>query len=205
MAERFWERHYQQHAHVGTGRANPVLVDVAEPLPAGAALDLGCAEGCDAIWLAGLGWQVTGVDVSVTALARASAGAAAAGVEARITFEVHDLTCTFPVGVFDLVNAQYLQSPAEFPRDRVLQRAAGAVAPGGLLLVVDHASIAPWSWNQDPNPCFPTPAQTLAAIGLDLRQWDTEVLGSPERHATGPEGLSATVTDNVIALRRRGR
>jgi SAM-dependent methyltransferase len=202
QAERFWEGHYRAHERVWSGSANPVLVDVAGSLPAGTALDLGCGEGGDAIWLAGRGWRVTAVDVSATALDRASTHAATAGVEARIDFQQHDLAHSFPAGAFDLVSAQYLQSPVEFPRDRVLQTAASAVAPGGLLLVVTHASVAPWSWNQDPHTRFPTPEEALAALDLSPGQWRTELLGAPARQAIGPNGESATVTDNVIAVRR---
>jgi 2-polyprenyl-3-methyl-5-hydroxy-6-metoxy-1,4-benzoquinol methylase len=141
-SERFWEAHYRNHARVWSGRANAVLVDVAASLPPGTALDLGCAEGGDALWLAQRGRQVTAVDVSATALRRAAAQAAAAGVEDQIDFQQHDLAHTFPVGSFTLVSAQFLQSPVEFSRSRVLQAAASAVTPGGLLLIVEHASIA---------------------------------------------------------------
>jgi 2-polyprenyl-3-methyl-5-hydroxy-6-metoxy-1,4-benzoquinol methylase len=204
QAERFWEGHYREHERRWSGRPNAVLVDVAGSLPAGTALDLGCGEGGDAIWLARLGWRVTAVDVSVTALDRASAYASTASVEDLIDFQQHDLAHTFPAGAFDLVSAQYLQSPIEFPRERVLREAASTVAPGGLLLVVTHASAPSWSW-ADPNTRFPTPEEALAALELDPKQWHTERLGAPERQATGPNGESGTATDNVIALRRLTR
>jgi SAM-dependent methyltransferase len=200
--ERFWEGHYRKRERVWSGNANPVLVDIVGPLPAGTALDVGCGEGGDAVWLARRGWRVTAVDVSATALDRASVAAAEAGVQDRIDFQRHDLERSFPEGVFDLVSAQYLHSPLDFPRDRVLRAAARAVAPGGLLLVVGHASVAPWSWNQHSHPRFPTPEEDLAALDLEPGLWHIERLGSPEREATGPDGEPATVTDSVIAVRR---
>ena len=139
QTEQFWEGHYRKRERVWSGNANPILIEVAESLPSGTALDLGCGEGGDAVWLARLGWQVTAVDVSNTALHRAAAEATTADVETLIDFQKHDLTRSFPEGSFDLVSAQYLQSPIEFPRDRVLKRSAEAVAPGGLLLIVAHA------------------------------------------------------------------
>ena len=194
QTEQFWEGHYRKRERVWSGRANPVLVDVAGSLTPGTALDLGCGEGGDAIWLARLGWQVTAVDVSLTALDRASIQAATDGVEARIDFQQHDLAHTFPTGAFDLVSAQYLHSPIEFPRVHVLKRAAEAVAPGGLLLIVDHASVSPRSWA--------APEETLAPLDLSPDEWHTERLEAREREATRPNGQRTTVTDNVIALRR---
>ena len=201
-AERFWEGHYQARDQVWSGRANALLVDLAADLPPGTALDLGCGEGADAIWLAGRGWRVTAVDVSATALERAAAHAVSAGVADRIDFQRHDLGHTFPTGAYDLVSAQYLQSPVELPRERVLQAAAATVAPGGLLLIVTHASIAPWSWNQDPDARFPTPQEELATLGLRPDEWRDEMVAAPARQASGPNGQSATVIDNVIAVRR---
>lgn len=203
-AERFWEGSYRgRPERPWDGGANPVLIGVVGPLPAGSALDLGCGEGSDALWLARRGWRVTAVDISTTALERVAGRAATAGVADRVTVQRHDLASTFPAGVFDLVSAQYLHTPLAFPRERVLRAAARAVAPGGLLLIVEHASVAPWSWNQDPNPRFPTPEETLAALELASGEWDTERLGASERLATGPNGESATVTDNIIAVKRR--
>jgi SAM-dependent methyltransferase len=193
-AERFWEDHYRRCQRVWSGRPNPVLVDVVGSLRPGTALDLGCGEGGDAIWLARQGWRVTAVDVSATALDRAVADAATAGVVDHIDFRQHDLALTFPSGDFDLVSAQYLHSPTEFPRVRVLQEAASAVTPGGLLLIVDHASVSPGSWAD--------PEETLAPLDLSLDEWHTERLEPREREAAGPNGQRATVTDNVIAVRR---
>jgi methylase of polypeptide subunit release factors len=100
---------------VWSGRANATLVDVVQDLPPGTALDLGCGEGGDAVWLALRGWQVTAVDVSPTALRRAGEHAAQAGVADRVTTERHELGRSFPDGTYDLVCAAFLHSPVELP------------------------------------------------------------------------------------------
>jgi len=165
-AEEFWEPHYAASAP-GTGGPNPVLVDLVEALAPGRVLDLGCGGGGDALWLAQPGWTVLTVDVSATALARVTDRATGAGLSDRVRTERHDLTATFPHGEVDVISAQYLLSPVEFDRPPMFARAAAAVRAGGMLLIVDHASVPPWSW-ADPDTVFPTPGQTLDSIGLDL-------------------------------------
>lgn len=200
-SEEFWEQHYRQRTGMGSGGVNPILVEVAANLAPGSALDLGCGEGSDALWLAGQGWRVTAVDVSATVLARVSARADAAGVGARVHPQRHDLSVSLPDETFDLVSAQYLQSPVDFDRQRVLRRAAASVAAGGVLLVVDHGSVAPWSW-ADPDTRFPTPEELLDSFGLNLGDWRTLRLDAPQRTAAGPGGQSTVVTDTVVALTR---
>ena len=51
-----------------SGRPNGRLVAEVAALAPGRALDAGCGEGADAIWLAEHGWVVTAVDVSEVAL-----------------------------------------------------------------------------------------------------------------------------------------
>ncbi|MCK7624412.1 methyltransferase domain-containing protein [Streptomyces sp. RS10V-4] len=199
----FWEHHYTHlDAQWGTG-PNAVLAElVADLAPSPArALDLGCGHGGDAIWLATRGWDVTAVDVSATALRRVVSGAEASGVADRIHPERHDLSQTFPAGEFDLVAASYFHSPVEIPRAHVLRRATASVAPGGLLIVVEHASVAPWSWQAGEDVHFPTPDEVLAGLRIG-DDWHVERCHAPERTATGPQGQTATVTENVLALRR---
>jgi SAM-dependent methyltransferase len=202
-AASFWERHYQARTG-GEARANPLLTETAGPLPPGTALDLGCGAGGDTVWLARHGWTVTAVDISRTAVDRVLALARELGLQDRVTGERHDLAATFPSGGFDLISAQYLQTPYPLDRTRALRTAAHALRPGGLLLIVDHGSTAPWSWNQDPDAHFPAPDTIAADLALDPAWWSVVRADMPSRTAQGPGGRSATVIDNVLLLRREG-
>nr|MBA3306829.1 methyltransferase domain-containing protein [Thermoleophilaceae bacterium] len=81
---RFWEDFYRERPAAWSRKPNSLLVEEVSDLTPGTALDLGCGQGGDAIWLASLGWQVTAADVSATALAFAADRAAAAGVTEAI-------------------------------------------------------------------------------------------------------------------------
>lgn len=197
----FWEARYQEKPQIWSGRVNPVMADLVADLPPGRALDLGCGEGGDAAWLAERGWTVTAVDVSQTALDRAAAHADTVGLTG-ITWERHDLTVTFPAGEFDLVSAQFFQSPIEFPRVALLRQAAGLVAPGGVLLSVSHAAAPPWSDHHDHE--FPTAEGELAELALDLAEWEVVQCGNVAREASSPDGQHhGHLLDGVILVRRR--
>jgi SAM-dependent methyltransferase len=202
-AQEYWEQHYGAHDRVWTGRVNARLAEAVESLPPGRALDLGCGEGADALWLADRGWRVVAVDVSHTALQRAAADALSRGLQRRIDFQRHDLSDSFPEGTFDLVAANYLHSPARLNRDHVLRRAAEAVAPGGLLLIVDHGGAPPWASKLAHDHRFPSVDEVVASLDLDDNAWERLQVESVSRSAVGPDGQPGTVTDNVILFRRR--
>jgi SAM-dependent methyltransferase len=195
----FWERFYRKRDQVWSGRPNVVLVDEVTGLDPGTALDLGCGEGADAIWLAARGWRVTAADISQEALDRGARHAEDAGVADRITWARHDFARSVPNGPFDLVSAHFLHSPVDDSRDGALRRALAAVAPGGTLLVVSHEQV-PWA---DHDVRFPSAEDVLASLAVDDDEWAVEQVGSSPRMTRGPDGEEAEILDSVVRLRRR--
>jgi 2-polyprenyl-3-methyl-5-hydroxy-6-metoxy-1,4-benzoquinol methylase len=107
----YWEDHWQQsdpQTMIGGG-PNPYLVQVATALEPGAALDAGCGTGAAAIWLAAQGWQVSGVDISASALRLAAHRAEHTSVSDRIDWIEADITRWAPDSAegFDLVTTSY--------------------------------------------------------------------------------------------------
>lgn len=204
QAARFWDEHYSRRAEESSpARVNPLLAEIAGPLTPGTALDLGCGTGGDALWLAARGWRVTAADISAPAVESLRLRADEAGAE--LTVLRVDLAEQFPPGTFDLVSAQYLHTPFALDRARVLRTAAKALDTGGRLVVVDHGSTAPWSWQQDPGHHYPTPREVAAELALDPAGWRIERADAPRRQATGPGGRTATVVDHVLVVRREAR
>lgn len=203
-ARAFWNARYGERERIWSGAANQALMDEVSQLEPGSALDLGCGEGGDSIWLAEAGWQVTGADISTTALERAAAEAGSRGLHEEDVSWLHvDLGEEFPSGTYDLVSACFLASPVNLPRGEVLRRAAAAVAEGGTLLVVSHASAPPWARHRHGPRDFPTPAEELELLGLDEARWNIETAEVRQREATGPDGENATLEDTVVVARRR--
>jgi SAM-dependent methyltransferase len=219
-AARHWDEMYRSRPRVWSGRPNPQLVAEAGGLEPGTALDLGCGEGADALWLAEQGWTVTAVDVSAVALERAEQHAAASAAGNRITWLQRDLDAWAPEEQFDLVSAQFLHS-TEAPWQRPHRVAAGAVRPGGTLLIVGHHpdGLPPWRSDSEQNRAeehshshgggghatsemFFTAEQAAAELGIAPPGWRVDVAGSREREATGPDGQSAMLADAVLRATR---
>jgi thioredoxin reductase/2-polyprenyl-3-methyl-5-hydroxy-6-metoxy-1,4-benzoquinol methylase len=199
----YWEARYAGSEHMWSGRVNATLADVVGTLPVGSALDLGCGEGGDVRWLASQGWRAHGIDISPTAIARATEAAAIAGLP-QATFAVEDLSTWTPGDTYDLVTASFLHSPVELSRAAILRVAADAVAPRGHLLVITHAAPPPWaSPEHTAHHTFVTAAEEVAALGLDLSAWSVEIAQELHRTTTGPDGEPATLLDGVVLLRRR--
>lgn len=200
----FWDGVYAARTQADGPQPNARLTETVTGLPPGDALDLGCGNGGDALWLARQQWRVTAVDISAVAVERLAALAHSQGLGERVTAVRHDLHESFPSGAFDLICAHYLHTPFDLDRAAVLRAAAHALRPGGRLLVVDHGSTAPWSWNQDPDIRYPSPREVAAGIGLDSATWTVERADAPRRTATGPGGRTAEVTDHILLIRRTG-
>lgn len=198
----FWEERYAGKPQVWSGRVNRVLADVAGELPPGRALDLGCGEGGDAIWLAEHGWTVTAVDISAIAIERGRAAAVERGLSDRIEWVAADLGSWQTDAQFDLVSSSFLQSPVELPRAEILRAAAELVAPGGHLLIVSHAAPPPWaSLLHEHRHELLTPEAQLAELGLS-GGWTAEMVETRLRPATGPDGQAAELEDSVVLLSR---
>ena len=206
MDEAFWDERYRSSSALWSGHPNPQLVTEAAGLLPGSALDVGCGEGADAIWLAEHGWQVTAVDLSRVALDRGAARAAAVGAEValRITWLHADLAAWAPdPGSYDLVSAQFLHLPGD-QRQLIHRRIAEAVAPGGTLLVVGHHPSDLQTTVRRPQvPGLLFTASEIAA-SLPPEDWIVLVDDARPRQTLDPDGRTTTFHDAVLKARRAG-
>ena len=194
-----WEERYSSDEQIWSGDPNPQLVAEASRLTPGTALDVGCGEGGDVIWLAQHGWRVTGADFSANGLARASRHAEQAGVAERTDWWQVDARTFDPAGrTFDLVTTHFLHPP-EGGMVAVTRRLAAAVAPGGHLLVVGHA---PSQTSAQLSPAQHR-AMFLAADLLPALPDDFEVVLAEQRPRTVTrDGVTHDIADSTLLARR---
>lgn len=212
----YWEDHWQRAGDV-TAPPHPSLVAETAALVPGTALEAGCGEGAEAVWLASRGWRVTAADVSAVALARA----------ARRTADVEwvqaDLATWTPGRTFDLVTTHYAH-PA-MPQLDFYRRIADWVAPGGTLLVVGHLDGGghgqshgqghgpgsvhgqghghPHGREDDGPPARASVTAASTAGVLDPARWDVVTAVEERRTTTGPGGHPRELWDVVVRATRR--
>lgn len=136
----YWFAYRRGRTPWDTGISPPELVAVVEgdqAMPPGKALDLGCGTGTNSIYLAQHGWDVSGVDFTTRALARASEKAARVG--AQVKFYRGDVTRLgdLPLrGPFDLLlDLGCFHSLSPQGRAGYAQGVAALSKPGTLLLL----------------------------------------------------------------------
>jgi SAM-dependent methyltransferase len=197
-----WDARYSERdGLMWSGRPNGRLVAEIGDLRPGRALDVGCGEGADAIWLAGRGWVVTAIDISHVAVGRARAAAELAG--ATVEWICGDALHTeLPNRSFDLVSMQYPALP-KAAGESAVQTLLGTVRHGGLLLAVYH------DLDHDHR-------QHMKSRGIDPADYvDADDLGrllgadfTVERHAVEPRidppPGTPHIADIVLRARRRG-
>jgi SAM-dependent methyltransferase len=132
-----WDARYRERdGAMWSGRPNGRLVAEVVDLTPGRALDIGCGEGADAIWLARRGWTVTAIDISDLAVSRAREAAELAG--AIVEWVCGDAQQTpFPAHSFDLVSMQYPALP-KAAGEAAVRTLLDTVRSGGLVLAVYH-------------------------------------------------------------------
>lgn len=202
----FWDERYRSAPRVWSGDPNPQLVAEIAGRPPGRALDVGCGEGADAIWLARGGWEVVAADISGVALERGARHARDSGpdVPARIEWRHVDLLASPPEPEsFDLVSAQFMQLPPE-PRARLFTGLMASVRPGGTLLVVGHhLSDLAAGVRRPPMPELFYSPDEIAALLDD--SWTVDAGTVRPRAASNPDGAEVTVHDTVLVATRRDR
>ena len=168
--EQFWNERYETSARIWSGNPNPQLVAEVEGLEPGRALDVGCGEGADAIWLAQRGWQVVATDISGVALGRAAVHAREtdAAAAARIEWRHVDLLA---------------DGDADPTRARLLRPRLGAVHAAG--------ARAAWTALHHARRCRSGPGERSWSSATTHRTWppactDPRSLSASTRRTTSP-------------------
>lgn len=125
-----WEERWRTRSH-DLPHPEPFLVRHVGDLRPGRVLDVACGAGRNALWLARRGFDVTGIDISPTALARLEERARAEGLRlATRPVDLDDREAVAGFGSFDdLVVIRYNPTPAQW------QRLLARLRPGGRILL----------------------------------------------------------------------
>ncbi|MEO8887928.1 MAG: class I SAM-dependent methyltransferase [Jatrophihabitantaceae bacterium] len=135
-----WDERYGTGEPVWGVGPNQWVEQETGDLTPGRALDVGCGEGRNALWLAGRGWDVTAVDFSAVGLATARRLELQARPPAPVAWINADATTYRHESRVDLALLCYLHLVAD-QRRRAVRATAEVLAPGGILVVIGHHSM----------------------------------------------------------------
>lgn len=178
-----WDARYAARDHTDRG-PNAEVGRILSDLPPGRAIDLGAGTGRHAIWLAGLGWQVTAVDFSSVGLTLGEQEARTRGLSVQWT--TADARTWEPTAGenTDLVLVSHLHLPAA-----VLTRTTRWLAPGGHLVVLAHGERNLTDGVGGPSD----PALLYSLEGLRSAAGELDVLRCEELTRPTPQGDAVDV------------
>lgn len=201
----YWDGHYQRGAEPGRAAAdhrpvNPHLVVEIGGLIPGTALDAGCGEGVEALWLARNGWNVTAADIASEALDRAKARGSLEAPDVPVRWVEADLSVWEPDSAYDLVATHYAH-PA-MPQLDFYRRLARWVAPGGTLLVVGHLRPHAHTGGHGHPPVEATVSPSDIVGLLEPSGWTVATAAARVRTAATPGGDERELHDVVVRASR---
>ena len=200
----FYDAIYGSRTAEWCGDPNPNLVSEMTDVSPGSALDVGCGDGSDAVWLARHRWNVTATDFSAIAIERNRRIPLDATVAERITWVQADITQWEPPRQYDLVSAHFMHLSLA-TRDGFFTRLAASVAPTGTLLVVGHH---PSDVNvPDVKRSRPELLYTAEDVQrlLSTDEWHIVVADKRSRDVTDLQGRIATINDAILVARKMAR
>jgi len=127
--EQLWNELYAKRDGVDH-RFNKFLAETVKDMKPGKALDIGMGQGRNSLFLAALGWEVTGFDISEVGVKQAQAEAAKRGL--KIDAQVGDaMKYDYGKAKWDLVLGMYMYQYL----DRNAAKVVASLKPGGVLVV----------------------------------------------------------------------
>lgn len=127
-----WDQRYRAGEQVFRD-PSPLVVQFTRDLAPGAALDLACGPGRNALYLAERGWRVFALDGSSVAIEHLNARAASSKlVVAATVIDLEQEDFGVPVGAMDLVLCCY------YLQRNLIPRMQATLRPGGLLILMAH-------------------------------------------------------------------
>ena len=136
MEIRDWNKRYRQRERPAEdldAAPTPLLIETAEAMAPGKALDLACGAGRNALWLAEHGWEVTAVDGADAAIEILRTRASERGL--KINAVVADLE----KGEFEIEPSRWdLVAMCYYLQRNLFEPAKHGVAPGGILISIVH-------------------------------------------------------------------